>query len=100
MSTPFISYLVTCKNTGYSLQILLERLSKYSENNECIILDDYSDDDDTLQVLENLSNSNLTELPDLSRFYNLQVLICNKNFLTIIKNLPETLLVLICKFVE
>ena len=58
MSTPFISYLVTCKNTGYSLQILLERLSKYSENNECIILDDYSDDIDTLQVLENLSNSN------------------------------------------
>jgi glycosyltransferase involved in cell wall biosynthesis len=58
MSTPFISYLVTCKNTGYSLQILLERLSKYSENNECIILDDYSDVADTLQVLENLSNSN------------------------------------------
>ena len=46
----------------------------------------------------NLSNSNLSELPDLSRFYNLQVLICNKNFLTIIKDLPETLLVLVCKF--
>ena len=58
MSKPFISYLVTTKNTGYSLQILFERLSKYSENNECIILDDYSDDSDTLQVFENLSNSN------------------------------------------
>jgi len=57
MNKPFISYLVTTKNTGYSLQILLERLAKYSENNECIILDDYSDDQDTLQVLNNLNNN-------------------------------------------
>lgn len=58
MSEPFISYLVTCKNTGVSLKILLDRLVKYSQNNECIILDDYSDDPDTLQVLEGVSNNN------------------------------------------
>ena len=49
-----ISYLVTCKNTGFPLQFLLERLYKYSEGNECIILDDYSDDKDTLGILQNV----------------------------------------------
>lgn len=58
MSHPFISYLVTCKNTGFELQILLERLFKYSQNNECIILDDYSDNPDTLKVLSNVSDNN------------------------------------------
>jgi len=57
MNRPFISYLVTCKNTGLDLQFLLERLNKYSQNNECIILDDHSDDLDTLQVLNNVSNN-------------------------------------------
>jgi len=57
METPFISYLVTTKNTGFELQFLLERLYKYGQNNECIILDDYSDDADTLQVLNNISNN-------------------------------------------
>jgi len=56
MSKPFISYLVTTKNTGLELQFLLERLYKYSQNNECIILDDYSDEPDTLQVLNNTSD--------------------------------------------
>jgi len=58
MSKPFISYLVTCKNTGFELQILLERLYKYGENNECIILDDYSENSDTLQILNQISNNN------------------------------------------
>ena len=57
MSKPFISYLVTTKNTGFELQILLERLYKYSQNNECIILDDYSDEPVTLQVLNNASDN-------------------------------------------
>ncbi len=34
MDTPFISYLVTTKNTGFELQTLLERLYKYGQNNE------------------------------------------------------------------
>jgi len=57
MNQPLISYLVTCKNTGFKLQFLLEKLYKYSQNNECIILDDYSDDSDTLQVLNNTSDN-------------------------------------------
>ena len=59
MSKPFISYLVTCKNTGFELQILLERLYKYGQNNECIILDDHSDNPDTLQILNNASDNSL-----------------------------------------
>ena len=59
MNKPFISYLVTCKNEGYSLQILLETLFKYKDDAETIILDDYSDDADTLSVLQNAEkNSN------------------------------------------
>ena len=54
---PFISYLVTTKNTGVELQPLLERLYKYGQNNECVILDDYSDDPDTLQILNNVSGN-------------------------------------------
>ena len=57
MNRPFISYLVTCKNTGSELQTLLERLYKYGQNNECIILDDYSDNLDTLKILDNVSNN-------------------------------------------
>lgn len=57
MSKPFISYLVTTKNTGIDLQILLNQLLKYGQNNECIILDDYSDDSVTLSILEKLSNN-------------------------------------------
>ncbi len=57
MNRPFISYLVTTKNTGFELQFLLERLYKYGQNNECIILDDHSDDPVTLQVLNNTSNN-------------------------------------------
>jgi len=53
METPFISYLVTCHNEGFDIQHLLERLYKYSEGNECIILDDYSDDKDTIGILQN-----------------------------------------------
>lgn len=54
---PFISYLVTCKNEGYQIQSLLNLLFKYKDGNECIILDDYSDDKDTLKVLDSISDS-------------------------------------------
>jgi len=65
MSKPFISYLVTTKNTGFELQLLLERLYKYGQNNECIILDDYSDNPDTLQILDNPSEILLDSLKEL-----------------------------------
>ena len=53
MQTPFISYLVTCKNEGSQIESLLHRLSKYKDGNECIILDDYSDDASTIAILNN-----------------------------------------------
>lgn len=62
MSKPFISYLVTTKNTGFSLKNLLDRLYKYGQNNECIILDDYSDNSDTLQILNDVSNNNFFKI--------------------------------------
>ena len=64
MNKPFISYLVTCKNEGYQLQELLEMLYKYKTDNECIILDDYTEDGDTLNVLNNIKR-------DESGFFNI-----------------------------
>lgn len=54
MNKPFISYLVSCKNEGYQLQMLLEQLYKYKDDNECVILDDCTTDSDTLSVLNNV----------------------------------------------
>jgi len=72
MSKPFISYLVTCKNTGFELQNLLERLYKYGQNNECIILDDHSDNPDTLQILNNASDNSFFKVykHDLNKNYS------------------------------
>ena len=51
-----ISYLVTCKNDGVPLRNLLQLLSKYREDAECIVLDDYSDNPETLDILKELEN--------------------------------------------
>ena len=48
---PFISYLVTCHNEGVQLRALLSLLLKYSEGNQIVVLDDYSTDPITLEVL-------------------------------------------------
>jgi len=55
MNQIFISYLVTCKNEGHQLQSLFDRLYENKENNECIILDDYSDDIDTKFILDKVN---------------------------------------------
>jgi len=73
MNKPFISYLVTCKNEGYQLQELLEVLYKYNTDNECIILDDYTDDIDTLNVLNNIKR-------DKSGFFNIYQHQLNNNY--------------------
>jgi glycosyltransferase involved in cell wall biosynthesis len=48
---PFISYLVTCHNEGAQLRTLLSLLLKYSDGNQIVVLDDYSTDPITLEVL-------------------------------------------------
>lgn len=52
---PFISYLVTCHNEGVQLRTLLSLLLKYSEGNQIVVLDDYSTDPTTLEVLQEYS---------------------------------------------
>ena len=52
---PFISYLVTCHNEGVQLRTLLSLLLKYSEGNQIVVLDDYSTDPVTLEVLQEYS---------------------------------------------
>lgn len=58
MKDLFISYLVTTKNEGNQLKNLLDVLGRYKDGAECIILDDYSDDPETISILnDSLSNS-------------------------------------------
>jgi len=71
MSKPFISYLVTCKNEGKQLQPLLDLLFIDSLNAECVILDDYSDDVETLNILDTVS-----KIP----FYRVEKHHLNKNY--------------------
>lgn len=52
----FISYLVTCKNEGNQLKELMELLLRYINNNEIVILDDFSTDPNTLDILNNYKN--------------------------------------------
>lgn len=62
MDSPFLSYLVTCKNDGKSILPLLSILKKYGSDDECIILDDYSDDEETLSVLDSLKTDNFFKI--------------------------------------
>lgn len=56
MSKPFISYLVSCKDEGNQLLLLLQQLQKYKNNNECIILNDFTTDSNTLKILDDIKN--------------------------------------------
>lgn len=52
MSTTFISFLITCKNEGHQLKNLIDVLIKHIDNNEIIILNDFSSDETTCNLLE------------------------------------------------
>jgi glycosyltransferase involved in cell wall biosynthesis len=52
MNAPFISYLITTKNGTNQLKDLLDCIEKYIDGNECVILDDFSDNDTTLDLLD------------------------------------------------
>ena len=51
MATPFISYLITTKNGTTQLHELLQIIDQYIDGNECIVLDDYSGNSDTIRLL-------------------------------------------------
>jgi glycosyltransferase involved in cell wall biosynthesis len=55
MNNPFISYLVTCHNESKQLKDLLSLLCKYNTDGEIIVLDDFSDDINTKEVLSKCS---------------------------------------------
>jgi Leucine-rich repeat (LRR) protein len=52
--------------------------------------------DDTEEI--NVSQKNLTHLPSLDRFTNLQILRCHNNQLSCLPNLPQTLRILNCAY--
>jgi glycosyltransferase involved in cell wall biosynthesis len=51
-----LSYLVTCKNDGAQLETLLSTLRSYSTDCECIVLDDYSDNPETIDILNRIKS--------------------------------------------
>ena len=54
----FLSYLVTCHNETDSLDKLLNKLVKYKkDNHEIILLDDYSDNPTTVEIIQKFKNS-------------------------------------------
>jgi glycosyltransferase involved in cell wall biosynthesis len=58
-----VSYLVTCHNETKTLKNLLERLvSNLDDNDEIVILDDFSDNPETLKILSEYSCKNLVRL--------------------------------------
>ncbi len=49
----FLSYLVTCHNETDSLEKLLSKLIEYKKgNHEIVLLDDYSDNPETLEIIQ------------------------------------------------
>lgn len=53
----FLSYLVTCHNETESLEKLLSILTKYKKNShEIVLLDDYSDNKTTLDIIQKNKN--------------------------------------------
>lgn len=58
MNTPFVSYLVTCKNEGIQFKQLIDLLLRYNNNNEIIIIDDYSTDNDTINYINSYKTTN------------------------------------------
>ena len=76
-------------STGYH-EILVSNETKYKKAYEYIrTLPDHT-------VKINISNMRLTELPDLSRFTQLEELNCNRNNLSVLPPLPNTLKILDC----
>lgn len=54
----FLSYLITCHNETDSLEKLLSKLIKYKkDNHEIILLDDYSDNKSTLEIIQKYKES-------------------------------------------
>lgn len=66
----FLSYLVTCHNETTSLEKLLSNLIKYKkDNHEIVLLDDYSDNQTTLNIIEKYKENVVFHQHKLERNY-------------------------------
>ena len=71
-----LSYLITCKNEDISLEKLFEKIIQYkSDNHEIIVIDDYSDNEKTLEILNKYSDKITLHKRKLENDYGAQ-----KNF--------------------
>lgn len=66
----FLSYLVTCHNETTSLEKLLSNLIKHKkDNHEIVLLDDYSDNQTTLDIIEKYKENVVFHQHKLERNY-------------------------------
>jgi glycosyltransferase involved in cell wall biosynthesis len=82
----FLSYLVTCHNETDSLRKLLAKLTENKkEHHEIIVLDDYSDNLETLRILEEYNDKIDVHKHKLNNDYgahkNYGISICKKSFI-------------------
>lgn len=88
---PSVTYLITTHNEGKSIQLLLDSVVKsLCPSDEIIILDDYSDEPITRDILSNLTNNKTRVIydklddgsgPDYGRHKNVGVKEANGNFI-------------------
>ena len=78
-----ISFAITTHNEGDSIQKLLTRIKEFVlPDDEIIILDDHSDDDLTLQILENEDNVNKRKFDkDFADHKNALNNLCSKEYI-------------------
>lgn len=66
----FLSYLITCHNETNSLEKLLSKLIKYrKDNHEIVLLDDYSDNPITIEIIQKYKESVVFRQHKLDRNY-------------------------------
>ena len=78
-----ISFAITTHNEGDSILTLYERLKSHADDNdEIIILDDYSTDKSTLKILEKIENVNKRKFnKDFSEQKNALNKLCKKEYI-------------------
>lgn len=77
----FLSYLVTCHNETNSLEKLLSKLIKYrKDNHEIVLLDDYSDNPTTVEIIQKYKDQVNFQQHSLNKNYG-----AHKNYIELCK---------------
>ncbi len=70
----FLSYLVTCHNETDSLEKLLSKLIEYKkDNHEIVLLDDYSDNPETLEIIQKFKEKVNFQQHKLDKNYGIEL---------------------------